>query len=49
MLHENYLPTTLEDLMDRRYDYWALGHIHKRAYLNSEKSIAYSGNIQGKF
>ncbi len=27
--HERYAPCTLQELRYRRYDYWALGHIHK--------------------
>ncbi|MFN2359255.1 MAG: exonuclease SbcCD subunit D [Desulfotignum sp.] len=28
--HEKYAPCTLDDLTSRGYDYWALGHVHKR-------------------
>lgn len=47
-LHKEYLPTTLNDLLSKGYDYWALGHIHKREMLDEKKSIAYCGNIQGR-
>ncbi|MEZ6149369.1 MAG: hypothetical protein R3C09_04535 [Pirellulaceae bacterium] len=30
------------------YDYWALGHIHKREVLCQEPFVAFSGNIQGR-
>lgn len=47
--HENYAPCTLEDLRDRRYDYWALGHIHKPEVLSeTDPVIAFPGNIQGR-
>jgi len=28
--HEPYAPCTLDDLRVKQYDYWALGHVHKR-------------------
>ena len=28
--HENYAPCTVADLVQRGYDYWALGHVHTR-------------------
>ncbi|MBN2260371.1 MAG: metallophosphoesterase [Clostridiales bacterium] len=41
-----YMPTSLEDLLDKKYDYWALGHIHSRMQFK-DYPIFYSGNIQG--
>ncbi len=41
-----YLPTTLDDLIDKKYDYWALGHIHQRTQFR-DLPIFYSGTIQG--
>ncbi|EDL62308.1 metallophosphoesterase family protein [Gimesia maris] len=46
--HERYAPCTLEDLKIHNYDYWALGHIHKREILCEDPLIAFSGNIQGR-
>lgn len=46
--HEAYAPCTLEDLRSRQYDYWALGHIHKREVLSTEPPIVFPGNIQGR-
>ncbi len=46
--HEPYAPCSLEDLKAQNYDYWALGHIHKREILCEEPLIAFSGNIQGR-
>lgn len=40
-----YLPTKVEDLEIKNYDYWALGHIHKRAEVG--KNIYYSGSLYG--
>jgi len=41
----NYLPTRLEDLQGKGYDYWALGHIHKRERVAN--NIYYSGSLYG--
>jgi len=48
--HEAYAPCSLNDLRAKGYDYWALGHIHKRAMLSraDEPPITFSGNIQGR-
>jgi len=40
-----YLPTEVQDLESKNYDYWALGHIHKRAEVG--KNIYYSGSLYG--
>ena len=46
--HASYAPCTVEDLVARGYDYWALGHVHARAVLRpSSPAIAYPGNPQG--
>ena len=46
--HENYAPCTLQDLISRNFDYWALGHIHKKAVINSNNPLViYPGNPQG--
>ncbi|WP_423801448.1 metallophosphoesterase family protein [Neobacillus sp. SAB-20_R2A] len=46
--HDNYAPFTVKDLLDKDFDYWALGHIHKRAVLSENPPIIYPGNIQGR-
>ncbi len=43
-----YSPCTLTDLSGRGVDYWALGHIHKRAVLSQDPWAIYPGNIQGR-
>lgn len=43
-----YAPFSIGDLLEKQYDYWALGHIHKRQILNQEPPIVYSGNTQGR-
>lgn len=45
--HGNYAPAALTDLIGKGYDYWALGHIHKRTILSESPLIVYPGNIQG--
>ena len=48
--HEDYAPCSLDDLRRRGYQYWALGHIHRREMLHrpGEPVIAFPGNIQGR-
>jgi|TARA_B100000959_G_scaffold180907_1_gene189247 DNA repair exonuclease SbcCD nuclease subunit len=46
--HANYAPCTLRDLTDKGYDYWALGHIHKREVLSEDPYVIFPGNIQGR-
>lgn len=46
--HETYSPCSRRDLIERGFDYWALGHIHKRSILHERPTIVYPGNIQGR-
>ena len=46
--HENYAPCTLDQLKSRGYDYWALGHVHKREILSHDPWIIFPGNVQGR-
>ncbi|WP_210471266.1 DNA repair exonuclease [Sporosarcina sp. 6E9] len=46
--HAVYAPFTKEELLQKHYDYWALGHIHLRQQLHSEPPIVYPGNLQGR-
>jgi DNA repair protein SbcD/Mre11 len=46
--HDNYAPFSVSDLQQKDFDYWALGHIHKRAILSENPPIIYPGNIQGR-
>lgn len=57
MLHGNYSKSStknrytefiLEDLNQKLYHYWALGHIHERQELSDMPPIHYPGNIQGR-
>lgn len=46
--HENYAPCSQEELAIKGYDYWALGHIHKREVLNENPYILFPGCLQGR-
>lgn len=46
--HPRYAPTTRAALEAKGYDYWALGHVHKRSTISERPHIAYSGNTQGR-
>ncbi|MEH7180801.1 metallophosphoesterase family protein [Neobacillus vireti] len=46
--HDNYAPFSIKDLMEKQFDYWALGHIHKRTILSENPPIIYPGNLQGR-
>lgn len=47
--HDLYAPCSLSDLQSHGFDYWALGHIHKRAtYETDECSVVMPGIPQGR-
>lgn len=46
--HETYAPCRISDLVVKGYDYWALGHIHKRQVLAERPWIIFPGNLQGR-
>ncbi len=47
--HDCYAPCSSEQLVNHGYDYWALGHIHKRQIIReSDPTIVFSGNLQGR-
>lgn len=46
--HAVYAPFTKDKLLGKRYDYWALGHIHLRQQLHVNPPIVYPGNLQGR-
>lgn len=47
--HENYAPCSIDDMKEKGYDYWALGHIHLRELLHvKDPVILFPGNIQGR-
>jgi len=46
--HEPYAPCTPENLIQKQYDYWALGHVHNRSVISGESTIVFPGNLQGR-
>lgn len=47
--HDTYSPCSVQDLKDQGYDYWALGHIHKReVHADSPQAIVMPGIPQGR-
>ncbi len=46
--HENYAPCSLAELINKGYDYWALGHVHRAEVLNTRPHIVFPGNLQGR-
>ncbi|NSL50613.1 metallophosphoesterase family protein [Calidifontibacillus erzurumensis] len=47
--HENYAPCSIDDMKEKGYNYWALGHIHLREILHKKDPvILFPGNIQGR-
>lgn len=47
--HERYAPCSQEDLIKKGYDYWALGHVHRRQeIIDGASAIVYPGNILGR-
>ena len=47
--HDTYAPCSLKDLFDHGFDYWALGHIHKRQVAAEGRRLAVMPGIpQGR-
>lgn len=46
--HLNYAPCSLDDLVNKGYDYWALAHVHQAAVLNMNPHVVFCGNLQGR-
>ncbi len=47
--HDPYAPTTVETLVAKNYDYFALGHIHQREIVRQDHPrIVFPGNLQGR-
>ncbi|WP_437621892.1 metallophosphoesterase family protein [Sorangium sp. So ce1151] len=46
--HSGYAPCALDHLRARGYDYWALGHVHKREVLCQDPWVVFPGNVQGR-
>ncbi len=46
--HDTYAPTDLPTLINKGYDYWALGHVHARELLCERPRVLFPGNLQGR-
>ncbi|MBK5970965.1 MULTISPECIES: metallophosphoesterase family protein [Thiorhodovibrio] len=46
--HASYAPCHLDDLVRLGYDYWALGHVHRREVVTEQPWIIFPGNLQGR-
>ena len=46
--HERYAPCSVETLIGRGYDYFALGHVHDREVVCAEPPVVFSGVLQGR-
>jgi exonuclease SbcD len=46
--HEPYAPCRVDQLTEKGYDYWALGHVHKREVLAENPWVVFPGNTQGR-
>lgn len=46
--HDNYAPCSVKELADKGFDYWALGHIHKRQVHQEQPAIVMPGNPLGR-
>jgi len=46
--HNAYAPCTLGELVDHGFQYWALGHVHKREVHRDWPAVVMPGNPQGR-
>lgn len=46
--HEPYAPCTLDGLRSLGYQYWALGHVHRREVVADTPWVVFPGNTQGR-
>jgi DNA repair protein SbcD/Mre11 len=46
--HEPYAPCSLDELVHKGYDYWALGHVHAREVLSQTPWVVFAGNLQAR-
>jgi DNA repair exonuclease SbcCD nuclease subunit len=46
--HADYSPCSIEGLASKGYQYWALGHVHRREEVSQRPWIVFPGNLQGR-
>ncbi|UFW48164.1 MULTISPECIES: metallophosphoesterase family protein [Bradyrhizobium] len=46
--HQNYAPCSLDELLNKGYDYWALAHVHQASVLHENPHVVFCGNLQGR-
>ncbi len=46
--HDSYAPCSVKELLALEYDYWALGHVHRREVLHRDPWVVFPGNLQGR-
>ncbi|MBJ89324.1 MAG: DNA repair exonuclease [Woeseia sp.] len=46
--HESYAPCSSDDLVNKGYNYWALGHVHQAEVVHEHPHIVFPGNLQGR-
>lgn len=46
--HAPYAPCSLEELKNKGFHYWALGHVHQWAILSESPWVVFPGNLQGR-
>ena len=46
--HDTYAPCSEQDLRNKGYGYWALGHIHQPEIISQAPWIVFAGNCQGR-
>lgn len=46
--HARYAPCSLSALVNKGYEYWALGHVHTREVLHQDPWVVFPGNLQGR-
>lgn len=46
--HASYAPCSLDELKNKNYQYWALGHVHQHEILSKDPWVVFPGCIQGR-
>ena len=46
--HDTYAPCSVDDLLGRGYQYWALGHVHQQEFVRRDPWIVFPGCLQGR-